>query len=86
MGRDTKIDLSESKKGVRVICVICGGLKKPIGRSAPLAMHSSYCEYDRCAGHAQDPKVGWLWPGESEADFGYPCPAQGTTEQNEVPA
>lgn len=32
-----------------------------------------------CNGYYQDPKVGDLWPGESEQDFGYPCSNDGTT-------
>jgi hypothetical protein len=31
-----------------------------------------------CHGYREEPKVGDLWPGESEADFGYPVSDDGT--------
>jgi hypothetical protein len=61
--------LNTNKIGVRVRCAVCDDVKKPIGRSAPLG--TSYCD-DDCPGYHQPPYPGSLWPGESEADFGYP--------------
>ena len=55
--------------GVEVECVVCRRTKKPRGRSAPMQM--SMCDHE-CSGYYQDPQAGSLWPGESEADFGYP--------------
>ena len=63
--------------GVVVHCAECGRMKKPIGRSAPLG--ASQCD-DDCSGYGQRPYPGSLWPGESEADFGYPVGNNGTTE------
>jgi len=33
-----------------------------------------------CAGYYIDPKVGDLWPGETEEEFGYPIGAHGWKE------
>lgn len=63
--------------GICVQCAVCGQMKKPIGRSGPL--DASYCT-DECAGYRKPPFVGSLWPGESEADFGYPVSADGTRD------
>lgn len=57
------------KVGVTVRCVVCGDMKKPIGRSGPLG--ASYCDAD-CPGYRQEPFPGSLWPGETEAELGYP--------------
>ena len=65
------------KVGVTVYCAKCGQQKKPRGRSAPIG--AIYCDHD-CAGYSQEPRVGDLWPGESEEDFGYPCANWGTRE------
>ena len=62
--------------GVIVTCAKCGWQKKPIGRSAPF--ESYHCD-DECPGYRQPPLPGSLWPGESEADFGYPVGTAGTT-------
>lgn len=56
--------------GISVECSVCRHRKKPHGRSAPL--DSYYCD-DECSGYRQDPQVGCLWPGENDAQFGYPC-------------
>lgn len=65
------------RKGIRVTCVVCGYMKKPIGRSEPLG--ASYCD-DECSGYRQPPYVGSLWPGETTEDFGYPVGSDGTEE------
>jgi hypothetical protein len=44
-----------------VYCTTCGKRKTPRGRSAP--MECRYCDFD-CAGYAQAPTPGHLWPGE----------------------
>ena len=72
-----RTQLSETRVGVRVRCAVCGDVKKPIGRYGPLG--ASYCDED-CAGYRQQPWPGSLWPGESEAEFGYPTSADGTTD------
>ena len=61
-------DLSNNKVGISVDCVVCGKQKKPRGRDAPVS--SPYCTYG-CTGYQKEPLPGSLWPGESEADFGY---------------
>lgn len=62
--------------GIAVTCATCGRRKKPVGRSAPIGL--SLCDYD-CEGFYRSPRSGSLWPGESEADFGYPVANVGTT-------
>lgn len=80
--------LSATKIGIAVICAVCGYRKKPIGRSAPVGM--VMCEYhfpgdpSNCDGYNERPYAGHLWPGESEADFGYPVPNDGTTEAQDA--
>jgi len=79
--------LSTTKVGVQVKCAVCGHMKKPRGRSGPLGAY--YCEprgptesyLFGCDGYYKPPFVGSLWPGESEADFGYPCMDDGTTKE-----
>jgi hypothetical protein len=66
--------------GKSIRCTVCGRRKKPHGRSAPMGY--PVCD-DECSGYDLEPKVGCLWPGESEKDFGYPCCAEGTEEQEE---
>lgn len=63
------------KVGIAVYCTTCGRQKCPRGRSAPLC--SAMC-YFECEGYSYDPKVGDLWPGETEEEFGYPCGTDGT--------
>ncbi len=65
--------------GISVYCKECGQEKKPHGRSAPFGM--CMCE-DDCPGYREEPKVGCLWNGETEADFGYKCCSDGTKEVN----
>lgn len=64
--------------GVVVRCAVCGDMKKPVGRSAPIG--ASYCD-DECRGYRLEPYPGSLWPGESEADFGYAINDHGTVER-----
>lgn len=66
--------------GVLVRCVECGEAKKPIWRSAPL--EASYCD-DDCEGYRKPPYAGSLWPGETEAEFGYPISDNGTADDDE---
>jgi len=68
------MSLDPNKIGVRVDCTVCGRTKKPIGRSAPV---ETYLCDDDCVGYNQEPRVGSLWPNESEADFGYYVGQQG---------
>jgi hypothetical protein len=72
------MSLRETRVGVYVTCSRCDYTKKPVGRSAPMGMH--YCDMDSCEGYWQEPMPGSLWPGESEADFGYPVGKAGTTD------
>lgn len=64
-----------TKRGIRVECAVCGQTKCPRGRSAPLG--PCYCDRD-CSGYTQEPHVGSLWPGETDAEFGFPCGDVGT--------
>lgn len=68
-------ELNPNKRGIRVNCAKCGLMKQPRGRSAPFEM--SYCNGD-CPGYDEAPRSGDLWPGESEADFGYQAGNDGT--------
>lgn len=65
------------KLGVAVYCTRCGLRKKPIGRSAPLALANSLCD-DDCPGYRQEPIPGDLWPGETDKEFGFPVRDAGT--------
>lgn len=56
--------------GIAVRCTVCHLRKKPHGRSAPMVMANSLCDFE-CAGYDLDPKPGDLWPGETCEDFGY---------------
>jgi hypothetical protein len=56
--------------GSAVECTVCGLRKKPRGRSGPLVMANSLCDYE-CPGYDKEPFVGDLWPGESREEFGY---------------
>lgn len=67
--------LDPNKVGIAVRCAECGRQKKPRGRSAP--MRAAYCDSE-CPGYYLEPHVGDLWPGESEADFGYYASNHGT--------
>ncbi len=68
--RQTK--MTTTKKGIAVYCQVCGLRKKPRGRSAGAAMASSLCD-DECPGYQKEPLPGDLWPGETDADFGFSC-------------
>ena len=69
-------DLSRpNRRGLLVHCVVCGQMKRPIGRSGPLSV--SYCN-EECSGYRQPPYVGSLWPGETAEEFGYPVSEDGT--------
>lgn len=82
--------LDPNRKGVHVWCATCGQQKCPRGRSAPTLgsyCQPYYCEMggptepgfeDGCRGYVDEPCVGELWPGESEADFGHPVSHRGT--------
>lgn len=59
------------KRGILVHCSLCGLMKKPRGRSEPLGVE--YCTSHTCCAYWDDPKPGDLWPGETDAEFGYPC-------------
>ena len=77
--------LNPNKIGIAVTCAVCGLTKKPVGRDASLG--SYLCQPIRgdlpggCEGYYQEPHIGSLWPGESEADFGYPVGDAGTREE-----
>ena len=75
MTNNPKPGLDPNKIGVFVRCVTCGLMKKPVGRSAGLMAH--YCD-DDCAGYRDKPLPGSLWPGETEAEFGFPVGDPGT--------
>jgi len=68
--------LNPRKIGVAVECTTCKQRKAPRGRSAPLGLH--LCTLMTCDGYDQEPLPGSLWPGESEADFGYKVGDAGT--------
>ncbi len=76
-----------ARVGIRVYCTVCKDPKLPRGRSEPM-LSGPYCrsydEYDigkpGCPGYEQDPKVGCLWPGESQRDYGYCTCVVGTKE------
>jgi hypothetical protein len=57
-----------ARVGISVTCTTCGRNKEPHGRSA--SMYSSGCDSD-CEGYRSEPLPGCLWPGETDADFGY---------------
>ena len=70
--------------GLAIECAVCGNMKKPVGRSGPMGV--SYCTppwpgEHGCPGYYEAPRPGSLWPGESEADFGYPVQNDGTTAE-----
>lgn len=69
--------LNDRRIGVVVECAVCGRMKKPIGRSQPLG--ALYCA-DECDGYRLAPFAGSLWPGESEATFGFSVGVDGTTD------
>ncbi len=56
--------------GIAVICAVCHKRKAPRGRSAPMEMANSLCNFE-CPGYNLEPKVGSLWPGETSEEFNY---------------
>lgn len=74
--------LSQTKSGKRVNCSMCGKEKAPMGRSVSAYTAANYCHpYGDCDGYALQPYMGSLWPGETEAEFGYMVGTRGTTEE-----
>lgn len=75
-------NLDPNKVGSVVTCAVCLAQKAPRGRSAvPFVRYCKPHDFpeDRgCPGYRQEPQVGDLWPGGSEADFGYPVSDHGT--------
>lgn len=63
------------RRGVRVVCAVCGRTKAPVGRSTPAVM--SLCD-DDCRGYRTPPLPGSLWPGETTEEFRYPVADVGT--------
>ena len=58
------------KRGISVTCTTCGRAKAPHGRSIPDSLGSSLCS-EGCPGYSLEPFAGCLWPGETDADFGF---------------
>jgi len=56
--------------GTAVTCIVCGMRKKPVGRSAPMEIANSLCDWE-CPGYNQEPHPSQLWPGETQEEFGY---------------
>ena len=75
--------LSETRRGIEVRCTRCDRQKKPTGRSGPNGI--PYCD-DDCSGYWASPFPGSLWPGETEAAFGYPVSRHGTNEATQADA
>ena len=46
-----------------VYCSVCDLPKKPLGRSAPMEMANSMCDYE-CDGYRKEPLPDCRWPGE----------------------
>jgi hypothetical protein len=69
--------LSATRTGIAVHCGYCHQMKCPRGRSQPLGAY--YCDHE-CPGYDTEPHVGSLWPGETEAEFGYPVGTIGTKD------
>ncbi len=83
-GKDGKIDFGASDLrceecntvGAAVTCSVCRLRKAPRGRSVPLEMCNSLCDFE-CPGYETDHNPGHLWPEENQRDFGYPaCPCR----------
>lgn len=74
---DTK--LRDDYFGYRATCTICSRTKKPVGRSAPVDSYMCEPFHEKinpsgCEGYDLEPLPSHLWPGESEADFGFKVP------------
>ena len=65
--------------GISVECAVCRRGKAPLGRSVPLEMANSMCNWE-CPGYWQDPQVGSLWPGETDEQFGHAVGMHGSRE------
>lgn len=65
----TSLPQAKPITGEAVECVACGQRKAPIGRDAPSMLY--LCDQE-CPGYKEDPRPGFLWPGETLEDFGYP--------------
>lgn len=71
------LERAGTKVGIAVTCAVCGRQKAPHGRSVPDL--KTYCESrlkgerGYCEGYRQSPDAGCLWPGETDADFGFHC-------------
>lgn len=70
------------RRGIAVDCQTCGLRKSPVGRSVPLPMANSLCDFE-CPGYREEPRPGSLWPGELASEFGYPVSDVGTEEVTE---
>ena len=64
-----------------MFCVVCGLMKKPIGRSAPM-YGRRFCDHE-CEGYYKEPLAGSLWHGESEAESGFAAIGGVETEEKE---
>lgn len=65
--------MTPTKVGISVECVVCHKIKAPRGRSVGAMAHSSYCQDDLCSGYWAHPCPGDLFPGETDAEFGFKC-------------
>jgi hypothetical protein len=73
------------KVGIAIYCTTCRRMKCPRGRSQPI--YASYCEsLGYCPGWEQEPKVGDLWPNETDEQFGYPSSDVGTVPCDPYPS
>jgi len=61
--REAATKCNPCSEGCAPVCTLCGLRKKPIGRSAPLALANSLCD-DDCNGYRDEPTACDLWPGE----------------------
>lgn len=62
---------NRGRHGRIVECPKCGRDKAPVGRSLPMVAVAGYCTWDSCDAYHDDPKPDYLFPSETEADFGY---------------
>ena len=60
----------KERRGRIVECTVCGRTKAPVGRSLPMGSAPGYCTFE-CEGYYDDPKPDYLFPTETESDFGY---------------
>ncbi len=76
---------TDMKVGKAVTCGHCGRVKAPRGRSVADIMWDSYCQGWKpdgsgCIGYTEEPRVGDLWPGETEREFGFAFSLDGTRD------